>query len=59
MTEQEADEFTTALSVRYKEVASNHSKDDPLVIIWSEAISALPPELKFQFEQKYSEFLTL
>ncbi|MCC3380721.1 hypothetical protein ACFQ5D_10855 [Paenibacillus farraposensis] len=54
MTEQEADEFTTALSERYVEIQKNNSHNNELLGIWKDAINTLPPEMKHDFKEKYN-----
>ncbi|MGM1023460.1 MAG: hypothetical protein ACQEXV_23740 [Bacillota bacterium] len=57
MTEQEADEFTTALSERYAEIQKNNSYNNELINIWNNAIGTLPPEIKHGFEEKYDHLV--
>ncbi|MBY7736307.1 hypothetical protein MMB75_05050 [Paenibacillus sp. P2(2022)] len=54
MTEQEMDEFTTALVERYVDIQKFASCNSELLNIWNEAIDTLPPEIKHNFEEKYN-----
>jgi hypothetical protein len=54
MTEQEKDEFTTELAVRYAQVNKYNSYNNELIISWDQAIATLPPEIKQGFEDKHN-----
>jgi hypothetical protein len=54
MTEQEADEFTTALSERYVEIQKYNSHNNELLNTWNGAIDTLPPDIKHNFVEKYN-----
>ncbi|MGG4501783.1 hypothetical protein [Paenibacillus polymyxa] len=52
MTEQEMNEFTTALVERYVDIRKLDSCNSELLSTWNEAIDTLPPEIKHNFEEK-------
>ncbi|AJW69275.1 hypothetical protein GMA19_03071 [Paenibacillus polymyxa E681] len=57
MTEQEADEFTTALSERYAQIRKNNSHNNKLLSLWDGVIETLPPDIKRGFEEKYDHLV--
>lgn len=54
MTEQEVDEFTTALVERYVDIQKFASCNNELLNIWNEAIDTLPLKIKDDFQEKYN-----
>ncbi|MFT9371893.1 hypothetical protein [Paenibacillus polymyxa] len=54
MTEQEVDEFTTALVERYVDIQKFASVNSELLNIWNEAIDTLPPKIKDDFQERYN-----
>ncbi|KJD37381.1 hypothetical protein QD46_25275 [Paenibacillus polymyxa] len=54
MTEQEMDEFTTALVERYVDIQKFASCNIELLNIWDEVIDTLPPKIKGDFQEKYN-----